>query len=110
MADTGDEGAAAAAAADYPADALADLAVSILGGLEANRFDAPTALSSAPSSTRAVRAQRGCCVVQVLPEAPLAVDMPFYFGKDRAGYVLVSPRTELPGWPTTSGGPRVRVW
>jgi len=97
-------GAATPAAADYPADHLADLAVSILGDLKGNSFHAPTALSSAPASTRAMRAQRGCCVVQELPEAPLSGEEPFYFGKDSDGYVMISPRTNLHGWPTTRGG------
>lgn len=95
---------AAPAAPQYPPDHLADLAVCLLAGLAGNHFTPQTALSTAPSSTRAVRAQCGCCVVHELPEAPLSVDMPFYFGKDRAGYVLVSPRTKLPGWPTTRDG------
>ena len=86
-------------APSYPSDALADLAVSILGALEGNNFDIATALSTAPSSTRGVRAACGCCLVEHIPRAPLPDDMPFYFGKDSAGYVLVTPRIQLEGWP-----------
>lgn len=95
---------AAPAAPQYPPGHLADLAVCLLAGLAGNHFTPQTALSTAPSSTRAVRAQRGCCIVGQLPAAPLPLDIPFYFGKDKAGYVIVSPRTTLPDWPTTRGG------
>ena len=98
------QGSVAPAMPEYPPDALADLAVSILGALEGNNFDVATTLSAAPSSTRAVRATRGCSVVCQLPEAPLAVDTPFYFGKDAHGYILVSPRGENTTWPSTRCG------
>lgn len=103
MAGTG-SGAPAPVASDYPPNYLADLAVSILGGLKGNTFEVHTALSNAPSSTRAIRAQRGCCLLEELPAAPLSEDMPFYFGRDGDGYVMVAPRISLPGWPTTRGG------
>ena len=98
------QGSAAPTAPQYPPDALADLAVSILGALEGNHFDVPTALSSAPSSTCAVRAARGCCIARQLPEAPLSDENPFYFGKDAYGYILVCPRRQGLAWPRGRGG------
>ena len=94
----------APSAPEYPPDALADLAVSILGALEGNHFDVSTTLSDAPSTTRAVRAAQGCSVVHQLPRAPLAPDNPFYFGMDAHGYVIVSPRLHKATWPTTRDG------
>ena len=91
-------------APEFPPDALADLAVSILGALEGNHFDVSTTLSDAPSTTRAVRAAQGCSVVHQLPGAPLAPDNPFYFGMDAHGYVIVSPRLHKATWPATKGG------
>ena len=74
-------------------------------------FDAPTTLSSAPSSTRAICAARGCAIVQELPEAPLSANNPFYFGRDADGYVLVSPRLQYAAWPRARDGqcPPVRL-
>ena len=104
MAASSAEPAQHTAARDYPADHLADLAVSLLAGLEGNDFGVATALSTAPATTRATRAAQGCCTVQVLPQAPLPDESPFYFGLDLDGYCLVSPRLKLEGWPVVSGG------
>jgi hypothetical protein len=100
----GGAGRASPAEHTYPPDSLADLAVSILASTEGNQFDMHTALSTAPAATRGMRASRGCCEIKVVPQAPLPDDMPFYFGIDLHGYVLVRARHELHGWPTTRGG------
>ena len=100
----GRAGRASPAEHGYPPDSLADLAVSILASTKGNQFDVRTALSAAPAATRAVRASRGCCEIKVVPQAPLPDDMPFYFGIDSHGYVLVTARHELHGWPATRQG------
>ena len=100
----GQAGAGSPAAPEYPTDMLADLAVSILAELKGNDFEAPTVLSSAPSSTRAVRAARGCCIARQLPETPLSDENPFYFGRDAHGYILVSHCRQDLAWPRGKGG------
>jgi hypothetical protein len=75
-----------------------------LASTEGNQFDMHTALSTAPAATRGMRASRGCCEIKVVPQAPLPDDMPFYFGIDLHGYVLVTARHELHGWPATRQG------
>lgn len=104
MAEEPRAGGASPAEPIYPPDSLADLLVSILASTEGNHFDVRTALSAAPAATRGIRASRGCCEVKVVPEAPLAEDIPCYFGMESHGYVICTARHELNGWPLTRRG------
>lgn len=91
----------------YPPPVLADLVVQMLAATPGNAFTPLQALQGNQSALRGVVASQGCCPVINLPEA--VADAPenlFYFGRDKDGYIIVTARRALPGWPSARKGPK----
>ena len=87
-----------AAGSGYPDPALADLCVQLLASLPGNEFDVYDALGGPQrNGTRSAGTDTPCCVVH----STAVADGPFYFGKDRAGYILIRARRPVPQWPTS---------
>ena len=87
----------------YPPAVLADLAVQLLAEASAGGFTPAAALGRGTATTRGGVSTVGCCITTNLEHLNQMGGNPFYFGRDADGYLVVTARTALPGWPLAKG-------